>query len=126
MNYQNDPTAQKLYAFLARWIREHPNWAYEAEDWTMSLREAASIGSNLLDDAEFGEVNLAGWLKSPDGQLIQTVVGWLLPWPEGAEFKLLVKAITFAAQAQQNKERGVAAGVTLIAAALLLVLFNSD
>ncbi len=126
MNYENDPTARKLYTFLVRWIRDHPAWAYESSDWSVSLRKAESVGSSLLSDTEFAEVNLAGLLKSPDGQLIETVVGWVLPWPMSAEFKLLVDAITFAAQAKQKNERGLAAGLTLVGVALFLLIFFSE
>jgi len=126
VNYHTDPTAQKLYAFLVRWIRDNPNWAYEASGWSVSLSKAEAVGSSLLNDAEFAEVNLAGLLKSPDGQLIQTVVGWVLPWPTSAEFKLLVDAITLAAQAKQKNERGLAAGLTVVGAFLLLLIFLSE
>jgi hypothetical protein len=126
VNYQNDPTAQKLYAFLTRWIRENPNWAYEVSGWSMRLRKAESVGSSLLNDAEFAEVNLAGLLKSPEGQLIETVVSWILPWPMSSEFKLLVDAITLAAQAKQKNERGLAAGLTAVAAFVLLLIFFSE
>jgi hypothetical protein len=126
VNYQNDPIAQRLYAFLVRWVREHPDWAYEAQGWTMGLRNVGSVGDSLLDEAEFGEIKLAGWLKSPDGELIQTVVGWILPWPASAEFKLLVDAVTLAAQAKQKNERGVAAGLTLVGAVLLFFILFSE
>jgi len=125
VNYQDDPTARKLYPFLVRWIRDNPNWAYQAQGWSVSLREVESVGSSLLDDAEFGEANFAGLLKSPDGQLIQTVVGWILPWPVSAEGNLLVDAITLAAQAKQKNERGRAAGLTAVAAFVLLLIFFS-
>ena len=125
MNYQNDPIAIKLYAFLVCWIQEHPAWPYEAHGWATSLRDAKSVGASLMEDAEFGEVNLAGWFASPDGEMIQTVVGWVLPWPESGEFRLLVEAITLAAKAKQKNERGVAAALTLIGVVLAaMVLFS--
>ena len=92
----------------------------------MGLRNVGSVGDSLLDEAEFGEIKLAGWLKSPDGELIQTVVGWILPWPASAEFKLLVDAVTLAAQAKQKNERGVAAGLTLVGAVLLFFILFSE
>jgi len=54
------------------------------------------------------------------------VVGWVLPWPTSAEFKLLVDAITLAAQAKQKNERGLAAGLTVVGAFLLLLIFLSE
>ena len=126
MNDQNDSTAQKLYAFLVRWIRDNPNWAYEASGWSVSLRTADAVVSSLVNETEFAEVNLAGLFKSPDGQLIKTVVGWVLPWPMSTEFELLVDAITLAAQAKQKNERGLAAGLTAAAAFVILLIFLSE
>ncbi len=79
-----------------------------------------------MNEIEFNEINLAGVFKSPDGQLIATVVGWVLPWPASLEFQLLVDAITAAAKAKQRNQRGVAAGMTLIAGAVLYSIFTSE
>ncbi len=126
MDYQNDPRAQKLYAFLVNWTRRMPGWAYDSNGWMMTSRSVESVTAELLDEAEFSEINLAGFLKSPDGQLIQTVVGWVLPWPASIEFNLLVNAITGAALAKQKNQQNVAAGLTFVAAAILIVAFVSE
>jgi len=126
MDYQNDPSALKLYAFLSQWTRSHPTWAYEPSGWMMTLKSVESVTSDLMSEVEFDEINLAGVVKSPDGQLIETVVAWVLPWPTSLEFKLLVDAITAAAKAKQNSQRGVAAGLTLAAGVLLFAMFSSD
>jgi hypothetical protein len=125
MTYMTDPTARALHAFLQRWLREHPLWAYSPRGWYHQLRSVSDIASELLQDAEFGEVKLASWLQSPDGVLIQTVVGWVLPQPHGAEFKLMVAAISSAAQARQDNERGLAGVLTLVAGAMLALLLFS-
>jgi hypothetical protein len=126
VDYRNDPNAQKLYAFLKRWLARHPSWAYDQSGWMMTVRTAESVAADLKNETEFAEIGLAGVLRSPDGRLIETVVGWILPWPASAEFKLLVGAITLAAQARQKNERGVAAGLTLVSIALLLLMFLSS
>ena len=121
MTYMTDPTARKLLLFLQRWLREHPSWA-SAPGWYYRPHSANDIASELLQDAEFSEVKLATWLKSPDGVLIQTVVGWVLPQPQGLEFTLLVDAISLAAQAQQDNERGLAGGWTVVVGAMVALL----
>jgi hypothetical protein len=92
----------------------------------MTLKSVETVTAELLNDVEFNEINLAGVFKSPEGQLIATVVGWVLPWPASLEFRLLVDAITAAASAKQKNQRGIAAGATLIAVAVLFALLSSD
>lgn len=126
MDYQNDPNAVKLYAFLSQWARNHPTWAYEPNGWMMTLKSVESVTRDLMSEAKFDEINLAGVIRSPDAQLIETVVTWVLPWPTSLEFKLLVDAITAAAKAKQKNQRGVAAGWTLAVGVLLFAVFSSD
>lgn len=125
MTYLTDPTARRLHAFLRRWLQEHPSWARSSSGWYYHPRTAGEIASELLQDAEFCEVRLATWLKSPDGVLIQAVVGWALPQPYGAEFKVLVDAISLAAQARQNNDRLLAGGLTVAVGAMVGLLMLS-
>ncbi len=76
------------------------------------------MASALLEDAEFAEVSVATWLKTPDGELVRFVVGQVLPQPIGVEFELLVDAVTIAALAKQRQQRVVAAGATVVAVCL--------
>jgi purine-cytosine permease-like protein len=67
------------------------------------------------------DVRLAGVLGSPDGQLIQAVVGSVLPPQQAFLFDLFVEAVTLAAQSQ-NKNDKVGAGVLLVGAVVVLIL----
>lgn len=126
MDYRNDPNALKLYAFLKQWTRSRPIWANDSSGWLTTFKSVETVSAELMNEIEFNEINLAGVFKSPDGQLIATVVGWVLPWPASLEFQLLVDAITAAAKAKQRNQRGVAAGMTLIAGAVLYSIFTSE
>ena len=126
MDYQGNPNALKLYAFLEKWTRSHPSWAYRSSGWLMTLKTVETVTAELLNDVEFNEISLVGVFKSPDGQLIATVVGWVLPLPASLEFQLLVDAITAAATAKQRNQRGVAAGMTLIVGAVLFAMLSAD
>lgn len=121
MDYELDPTAQRLEKFLRRWLTEHPGWQWShgnVPGWAAVMRESTLLASALLDDAEFAEVGVATWLTTPDGALVRFVVGRVLPWPLGAEFNLLVEAVTIAALAKQRQRRVVAAGATAVALCL--------
>jgi len=86
---------------------------------------AAEVAGDLLKTAEFREVQLAGILGSPDGKLIQTVVGWVLPGPQAAIFHLLVDAITLAAEATQRDQRKLAGVWTGVVALLAIALWGA-
>lgn len=92
----------------------------------MTLKSVDALTAELLSEVEFYEIDLAGVFRSPDGKMIETVVGGVLPWPASVEFKLLVDAITAAAKAKQKNQRGKAAGMTLIAGTVLYVILNSS
>jgi hypothetical protein len=126
MDYRNDSLAQSLYSYLQSWLGHRPTWAYDSSGWMMTLKSIDSLSSDFMNDVEFNEINLAGLFRSPDGELIETVVGWILPWPTSLEFKLLVDAINAAAKAKQRNQRGVAAGLTFLAGALLFAMFSSE
>lgn len=119
VDYRSDPTATRLHAVLRRWLLENPGWAVELRDSQHVYRSADQIASALLADAEFAELRLSDLLHGPDGQLIETVVTWLLPYPASAELRLFVDAVTIAAAARQRNQRGVAALATVFAAVVL-------
>ena len=122
MDYRLDAIAQRLERFLGRWLQEHPGWQWSHggwAGWTSALRESTELASALLEDAEFGEVGVATWLRTPDGELVRFAVGRVLPTPVSAEFNLLVDAVTIAALAKQRQQRVVAAGATAVAVVLV-------
>lgn len=124
MTYETEPTAQRLHAFLTRWLQEHPGWACQGPLWARQLRPASEVAADLLQDAEFREVRLAGWLQSPDGALVEMVVGSVLPWPQGLEFKLLTDAVLLAAQAKRESDWRTAAVFTVVALPLVALVLQ--
>jgi hypothetical protein len=127
MDYRNDPKALRLYWFLSSWTQANPGWAYDCDPFQHVRRvcDAEALASELLAAAEASELQLAGLLKTPDGELIQTVIGWMIPWPASGEFKLLVDAVTLAAAAKQRDQRTLAGALTVAAAFILgLVLIE--
>jgi hypothetical protein len=125
VDYRNDPTALRLYEFLQGWTRANPAWSagqFDHLHWVQRSSTSAEIASNLLKAAEFREVQLAGILDSPDGELVRAVVGWVLPGPQAALFHLLVDAILLAAEATQRDQRKLAGACTLVGAAVIAVL----
>jgi hypothetical protein len=129
IGYNDDPVAQRLRMLLEHWTRAQPGWAYETQNWALVLRDATAVANDLLEQTEIAEIGLARLLASPDGQMIRTVVSWVLPFPQGAEFDLLVDAITRAAEATRNGKKETAGFFTLLAVgvgALLLVSHFSD
>jgi hypothetical protein len=71
----------------------------------LELRTAEDVSQELLNAADTEQLRLASFLRSPDGQLVRAVVGRILPWPESAEFRLLIDAILLAANAKKRDER---------------------
>jgi hypothetical protein len=124
MYYESNPLAQRLESVLRNWLAANPSWSHEMTDtWVLQPRDAAAVAADLLNDAELAEVRFAGFAGSPDGEMIRIVVGWILPYPYSTEFKLLVEAVTAAANAkqrQENERAGVLTIAALVLAGLLL------
>jgi hypothetical protein len=121
VNYQADSTALRLRAFLSCWLAEHPSWAYQGPPWAQQRRSARDIANDLLQEAEFREIQLATWVRSPDGALIAQVVTWVLPPTQALEFQLLVDAISVAADAKHRDEQQRAATVGAIGLVVLII-----
>ncbi len=123
-DYANDPRAKGLADVLRTWLASHPNW-YEMADesgWRMRWRTAEEVATDLVPVLKKMDVRLAGVLTSPDGQLVRTVVGWVLPVQQVLLINLLVDAVILVAQAQ-NREQKVKAGFLVGVAVLLIVAF---
>ncbi len=68
---------------------------------------------------------MASLLSSPNGELIQTVVSMVLPFPIKLESRLQFDAIILAAMAKRQNEFGVASFLSL-AGVILVALLNSS
>jgi hypothetical protein len=132
MGNRTDIAVEKLDAFVRRWLAENPGWQWDrtSASWPPRARDAFDLAMQLLAEAEFAEVGIAGWFGTPDGVLVRAVVSRILPSPLSFEVSLLAEAITIAAAAQQQdrQNRLVAAGATLVvvglAASLLYALVS--
>ena len=122
MTSSADFTAQKLLVFIERWVRENRSWARGSFGQHGQLRTARQVAQDMLEEVEFRDVGLASWINGPDGALITSVVGLVLPWPESAEYQLLIEAILIAGQTQQANQRGLAAGVMLMLGVLIALV----
>jgi len=88
----------KLRAYLWRWLASRP--------YGWNQRSAKDLAAEFLQDAAFTDIRLAGFLASPDGQVVTAVVKQVLPYPYNVGVPLLVEAIMLAAQEQTNRQIG--------------------
>lgn len=127
MSCWNDPRALRLRDVLTAFVQAKPGWAYRQDQlsWVYVFRTGEEIGRELVDQVGFCDVQLAGFLDSPDGVLIREVVSWVLPYGNRQEVDLLVVAVVHAARADQQRRRGAIVGWTAAACALVFLLFKS-
>ena len=114
--------AQKLASFLRGWINQNPSWIWDMSTLPPRLRTAREIANDLAPSIERGDVHIAQWFESPDGELISNAVAWALPFPWGLEVQLLKDAVLIAAQ-EQNRNQKIAFGVLALASVLASVIF---
>lgn len=128
---RDDPHAQRLQLYLARWLPTHPGWAWTTDGpsntlpWARSLRHrsADEVARELAQDVDFLAVGLADWLRSPDGELITAVIATLGLLPPEAQ--LLIDAVRLAGDLQHASGQGRAgalAGAALLVTAAILIL----
>lgn len=110
---QNDQAA--LQAYVRVWSARRPGW---------QRLPAEAIAQELANDADFQVLRLAGWLRSPDGELITAIVGAALPYPANLSAKTLADGILIASRQQTQNER---LGVTALALlGFALFMFGRD
>lgn len=112
----NDYGAERLRQFLITWNSTHPYWTRYGKD-------AQQVADELLQEAEFREIWLAGLLATPDGQTIEQVVASVLPSPWSADFSLMLESVKLAAAARQQDRQRAAAGWTVVAVGFAFLLF---
>lgn len=104
--------AVKLQTFLRRWRAANPyRWQLGAQ----------VVANDLMQDAVFTDIKLAGFLQSPRGVTAAQVVRSVLPFPVNAEAAVLIEAIEIAARQQSNAQ---VAGVLVAGAVLALILWG--
>ena len=120
MNINNNNTrTQELASFLHGWIKQNTNWARDKSTLPPRLRTAREIANDLAPSIERGDVHIAQWFESPDGELISNAVALALPPPGGLEVQLLKDAVLIAAQ-EQNRNQKIVFGVLALALASVL------
>jgi hypothetical protein len=85
-----------------------------SERWTTDPVELAEL---LLAETEFRSLRLAQWLQTPEGQVVEALVGQLLP---GLDYRLVVEALRLAAQMQHRQETRQVAGLITVGALICL------
>jgi hypothetical protein len=85
-----------------------------SERWTTDAVELAEL---LFAETEFRSLRLAQWLQTPEGQVVEVLVGELLP---GLDYRLVVEALRLAAQMQQRQETRQMAGLIAVGALICL------
>jgi hypothetical protein len=100
-----------LEVYLRTWTRTNSSWRHES---------ATQIADRLAQEADFGQLRLAEWLRTPEAHLIEQVVTKALPYPDQAAVALLSEAVQLAASQRTRNERLMVGGL-VVAAGLLLV-----
>lgn len=107
--------AVKLQALLRRWRAVNPyRWQQGAQ----------VVANDLMRDAAFTDIKLAGLLQSPGGATVAQVVQSVLPFPASAEAAVLIEAIEIAAKQQTSAQVVGALAVGAIVALILWGLFG--
>jgi hypothetical protein len=107
-----------IQIYLRQWVRRQPYGWHQ--------RRAQDIANEWMNDVAFADVQLARWLRSPDGEVIIAVVKTvLLPYPAHPAVALLVEAIQIAARQRTNKQIAMTAVGGLALAGLLYVGLQS-
>jgi len=120
---------------IARYVRSHPTFApyaprpnYPAGIWlpgVLPLQTAAELADELLEDAGFRALELGGFLRTPDGELIASAVELALPRADSRVVSLAVEALKLAAS-EQSRLTPLQAGSLLLGGLALLWLFAAD
>jgi hypothetical protein len=102
--------AAKLKVCLQRWRALNPyRW-----------RQGAQIVANdLMQEAAFVDIKVAGFLEAPDGAAIAQVVQNVLPFPGDAEAAVMIEAIKIAAKEQTTRQ---VIGTVLVGALCVIIL----
>jgi hypothetical protein len=107
--------ANKLQAYLQSWRAINPyRWQQSAQ----------VVAKDLLQDAAFTDIKIAGRLESPGGATIAQVVESVLPFPGNAEAVVMIEAIEIAAKKQTSGQVVEALVIGALVALILWGLFG--
>jgi hypothetical protein len=84
--------------------------------------DAQALGNALAADVGFQALRLGTWLNTPDGNLIASATGQLLPPQYRPEYQFVVEALQFAASKQRTAGWQRAVGVAVIGTAFGLAI----
>jgi hypothetical protein len=84
--------------------------------------DAQALGNALAAEVGFQALRLGTWLNTPDGDLIASATGQLLPPQYRPEYQFVVDALQFAASKQRTAGWQRALGVGVIATAFGLAI----
>lgn len=111
----NENEAAKLQSYLQRWQVVYPGrWQQGAQ----------VVANDLMHDAAFTDIKIAGLLESPGGATIAQVVQSALPFPASAEATVMIAAIEIAAKKQNNDQVVEALFIGAITTLVLWALFR--
>lgn len=108
--------AVKLQTYLQRWRLANPyRWQQGAQ----------VVASDLMKDAGFADIKLAGFLQRPDGKVIAQVVQSILPFPGNLEAGVMIEAIQIAATRRSDEQRVGVLFAGALGALLLWLAFGA-
>jgi hypothetical protein len=124
-----DPATQ-----IARYVAEHPAFAPYASRpaypagirlrGSRPFQSAAELAEDMVEDVGFLALQLGGFLRTPDGELVAEGVGLALPYADRAVFDLAVEALTLASE-KRARTSARQVGMAVLVGLLLLWLLAS-
>ena len=101
-----------MHAYLRQWVRRQP--------YRWHQRLARDIADEWINDVAFADIQLARWLRSPEGEAILAVARSApLPYPANQAVPVLAEAIQIAARQRTNKQVALTAVGGLVLAGLI-------
>jgi hypothetical protein len=105
--------ADALVAYLRGWISAHPGW---------HRASASDLAEQLAREADFTEIRIAGWLRTPQARFIQQAVMRVLPPTDRVAVGLLSEAVQIAAAQRTRGERLFAGGAVVVGVLIFAAL----
>ena len=124
MNQAQAVKCNQIADFLRRRVTFIPvtyvhRWGRTA--WQQQLPSVEQFAGTLVADVEFRSLQLGTWLRSTDGEVIETAVGMVIPPIYKPEYDLAVNGLKLAARLQQQEGQRVAGRVALVTAGASLL-----
>jgi hypothetical protein len=120
---------------IARYVRNHPTFAAYAPrpgyptgvrmPGILPLLTPPELAEELLEDVGFQTLQLGGFLRTPDGELIASGVELALPGADRRVVELAVDALKLAASKQSDVTPLQAGGLAIVGLAVLWLIVAS-